>query len=89
MNRPLIIAEVGVNHNGDHKLLKKLIDKISKTGVDYIKFQAFITENLVTKKSPKADYQKKIKLSQYDMLKKYELKLRHYDLILNRCKKKN
>lgn len=88
MNRPLIIAEVGVNHNGDHKLLKKLIDKISKTGVDYIKFQAFITENLVTKKSPKADYQKKIKLSQYDMLKKYELKLRHYDLIFNRCKKK-
>ena len=87
MNRPLIIAEVGVNHNGDHKLLKKSIDKISKTGVDYIKFQAFITENLVTKKSPKADYQK-IKLSQYDMLKKYELKLRHYDLIFNRCKKK-
>ena len=88
MNRPLIIAEVGVNHNGNIDLLKKLIDKISKSGVDYIKFQAFITDKLVIKKSPKAQYQKKIHLSQYAMLKKYELKPKHYDLIFKRCKKK-
>ena len=53
-------------------MLKKLIDKISKSGVDYIKFQAFITDKLVIKKFP-AQYQK-IHLSQYAMLKKYELK---------------
>ena len=85
---PKIIAEVGVNHNGNIDLLKKLIDKISKSGVDYIKFQAFITDKLVIKKSPKAQYQKKIHLSQYAMLKKYELKPKHYDLIFKRFKKK-
>lgn len=83
-----IIAEVGVNHNGNINLLKKLIDKISNSGVDYIKFQAFITDKMVIKKSPKAQYQKKINSSQYEMLKKYELKPKHYDLIFKRCKKK-
>lgn len=85
-NKPIIIAEVGVNHNGSKKLLSQLIEKISNTGVDFIKFQAFITENIVVKKSPKANYQKKIKLSQYDMLKKYELKSDHYDFIFKKCK---
>ena len=61
---------------------------MSKTGVDFIKFQAFIADRLVIKKSPKANYQKKIKLSQYEMLKKYELKLKHYELIHKKCKKK-
>ena len=88
-NNPIIIAEVGVNHNGNLKLLNKLIDSVSKTGVNFIKFQAFITDKLVTKNSPKANYQKKIKLSQYEMLKKYELKSKHYDFIIKRCKKKN
>ncbi len=85
---PKVIAEVGVNHNGNINLLNKLIDRISKSGVDYIKFQAFKTDKLVIKKSPKAEYQKKINLSQYAMLKKYELKSKHYDLIFKRCKNK-
>ena len=59
-NNPIIIAEVGVNHNGNLKLLNKLIDSVSKTGVNFIKFQAFITDKLVTKNSPKANYQKKL-----------------------------
>ena len=60
-NNPIIIAEVGVNHNGNLKLLNKLIDSVSKTGVKFIKFQAFITDKLVTKNSPKSNY--KIKLN--------------------------
>ena len=85
---PIIIAEVGVNHNGNKKLLNQLIEKVSNTGVDFIKFQAFITENIVIKKSPKANYQKKIKSSQFNMLKKYELKPSDYDFIHQKCKKK-
>ena len=85
---PIIIAEVGVNHNGNINFVQKLIDKVSNTGVDYIKFQAFVTDKLVVKKSPKAEYQKKINLSQYEMLKKYELRTKHYDFIFKRCKKK-
>ena len=85
---PIIIAEIGVNHNGNQKTLNQLIEKVSNTGVDYIKFQAFITENIVIKKSPKANYQKKIKLSQFDMLKKYELQQEDYDFIHKKCKKK-
>ena len=83
---PIIIAEVGVNHNGSIKLLSNLIKKISKTDVDFIKFQAFIAKKTVIKKSPKAKYQRKIKLSQYDMLKKYQLKPKHFDLIYKKCK---
>ena len=85
---PIIIAEIGVNHNGNKKTLNQLIEKVSSTGVDYIKFQSFITENIVIKKSPKANYQKKIKLSQFDMLKKYELKKKDYDFIYKKCKNK-
>jgi len=87
-SNPMIIAEVGVNHNGSKKLLRQIIKKVSDTGVNYIKFQAFITENIVIKKSPKANYQKKIKSSQFNMLKKYELNLSDYDLIHKTCKKK-
>lgn len=86
INSPIIIAEVGVNHNGSIKLLSSLIKKISKTDVDFIKFQAFIASKTVIKKSPKAKYQKKIKLSQYEMLKKYQLSSKHFDLIHKKCK---
>ena len=53
-----IIAEAGVNHNGDINIAKKLIDKAVEAGVDAIKFQTFKADNLVTKEAPKADYQK-------------------------------
>ncbi|MBD1134919.1 N-acetylneuraminate synthase family protein [Pelagibacterales bacterium SAG-MED47] len=87
-SNPIIIAEVGVNHNGSKKLLRQIIKKVSNTGVNYIKFQAFITENIVIKNSPKANYQRKIKSSQFNMLKKYELNFSDYDLIHKTCKKK-
>lgn len=71
-----IITEVGVNHNGDVELAKKLIDVAKDAGADAVKFQTFKAENVVTKNAPKADYQVKnteLNESQYDMIKKLEL----------------
>lgn len=71
-----IIAEAGVNHNGDIELAKKLVDVAVESGADAIKFQTFKAENVVTKNAPKADYQVKntnSNESQYDMIKKLEL----------------
>ena len=75
-NHTYIIAEAGVNHNGDINLAYKLIDAAKECGVDCIKFQTFKTENLVTKTAKKADYQvenTKNNDSQFAMLKKLEL----------------
>ncbi|WP_050635352.1 N-acetylneuraminate synthase [Candidatus Stoquefichus sp. SB1] len=72
-----IIAEAGVNHNGDKNLAYKLIDKACEAGVDCIKFQTFKAENLVSKGTELADYQKNNLHSsdtkQIEMLKKLEL----------------
>ena len=71
-----IVAELGVNHNGNMELVKELIDKASEAGVDAIKFQKFKTESLVTKNAPKAKYQEvttDAAESQFDMLKRLEL----------------
>lgn len=77
MNKTLIIAEAGVNHNGSLELAKKLVDKAVFANADIIKFQTFRAEDLTTKNAQKAEYQKK-NLSgedtQYKMLKKLELK---------------
>jgi|TARA_B110000046_G_C13018843_1_gene410100 N,N'-diacetyllegionaminate synthase len=70
-----IIAEVGVNHNGQISLAKKLIKHAKSAGADYVKFQCYISDELVTDRANKAKYQKKFgsKESQKEMLKKYEL----------------
>ncbi|MFU0823630.1 N-acetylneuraminate synthase [Clostridium sp.] len=71
-----IIAEGGVNHNGDINLAKKMVDKAIEAGVDAIKFQTFKSEKLVTKYAAMARYQKDnmgIEDSQFSMLKKLEL----------------
>ncbi|MAW84569.1 MAG: N-acetylneuraminate synthase [Crocinitomicaceae bacterium] len=85
MKKTLIIAEAGVNHNGDIKLAEKLIDVAAQAGVDYVKFQTFKTSKLVTKKAGRANYQDtntKNNDSQFDMLKKLELSQEnHYHLI--------
>lgn len=75
-NQPVfIIAEAGVNHNGNFKLAKKLIDAAAQAGVDAVKFQTFNPKDLVTKTALRAEYQAKNmeKESQYDMLKKLML----------------
>lgn len=75
--RTIIIAEAGVNHNGNIALAKELIDVASSAGVDYVKFQTFKTEKLVSKDAKQATYQKQNLQtendSQYDMLKSLEL----------------
>jgi N-acetylneuraminate synthase len=71
-----IIAEAGVNHNGDKKLAKRLIDESVNAGADAVKFQTFHADNIVTRTAAKADYQKNTtssEESQYDMIKKLEL----------------
>ncbi|ASG66280.1 N-acetylneuraminate synthase [Idiomarina piscisalsi] len=81
----LIIAEAGVNHNGDREMARKLVKAASDAGADIVKFQTFKAQNLVTKEAQQADYQSRNigrKESQYEMLKRLELTPEmHYELI--------
>ena len=89
-NRTLIIAEIGVNHNGKIELAKKLINLASKAGADIVKLQSYITEELVTVNSRLAEYQtKKVKIkNQFQLLKKYELNEKQIKSLKNFAKKK-
>ncbi len=92
MNKVLIIAEAGVNHNGSIKIAKQLIDAAADAGVDYIKFQTFRTEKLVSKTAPKADYQIQNTgndNSQYNMLKRLELSENDHWELIDYCNKRN
>jgi N,N'-diacetyllegionaminate synthase len=85
-NKVIIIAEAGVNHNGDFENAKKLILAAATAGADYVKFQTFKADKLVSKEAKKAEYQKaNLKEdgdTQYDMLKKLEMsEAWHYELI--------
>jgi len=85
-NKVIIIAEAGVNHNGDFEIAKKLILAAANAGADYVKFQSFKADKLVSKHAQKAEYQKNnLKEggdTQYEMLKKLEMTEQwHYDLI--------
>jgi len=85
MSRVLIIAEAGVNHNGDLLLARKLIEAAADAGADYVKFQTFKAENLVTKSAQKAKYQVKNindgDNSQYQLLKNLEMPYEwHFEL---------
>ena len=76
MNKTIIIAEAGVNHNGDIETAKRLIDAAADAAVDYVKFQTFKAEKIVTNQAKRADYQNKNTKdvdTQYEMLKKLEL----------------
>lgn len=89
-NKVFIIAEAGVNHNGDLETAKQLVDVAVKSGVDAIKFQSFKAENLVTYKAPKAEYQTEttVKGSQFDMLKKLELSIDDHIELKKHCDNK-
>ncbi|MBI4287989.1 MAG: N-acetylneuraminate synthase [Chloroflexi bacterium] len=74
-----IIAEAGVNHNGDFEVAKKLVDAAFEAGANAVKFQTFSTEKLVTQTAPKPEYQKRgtpARESQFSMLKSLELPLK-------------
>jgi len=92
MNKTIIIAEAGVNHNGDIQTAKRLIDVASDAGVDYIKFQTFKAERLVSPSAQKAKYQIKNDTSnddsQLNMLKKLELSDANHKELISYCKSK-
>ena len=86
-----IIAEAGVNHNGDIKLAKKLIDVAKKTGADAVKFQTFKAENVVTETAKMAEYQRKnigSKKSQLAIIKELELDYENFIKLKKYCDRK-
>jgi N,N'-diacetyllegionaminate synthase len=86
-----IIAEVGVNHNGEVLLAKKLIDVAADSGADAVKFQTFKSEKLVSKNAVKAEYQvenTKSQESQLEMLKKLELRFEDFRELKEYCDEK-
>lgn len=91
-NQIFIIAEAGDNHNGKFDLALQLVDKAAEAGVDCVKFQTFVTENVISKFAEKADYQKQTtgeNESQYEMVKKLELSFEQFRLIQKYCQEKN
>ena len=86
-----VIAEVGVNHNGNERLAFKMIDKAKACGADIVKFQLFKTNKLIIKKSNKPLYIKKNnqlnKKTQYEILKSLELKFDCIERLSKYCKK--
>jgi N,N'-diacetyllegionaminate synthase len=90
MNKPVtIIAEAGVNHNGNIDIAREMIRVAAASGADYIKFQTFITEKLVTANAPKASYQEiqtGMEGSQFGMLKKLELDEQSHILLMDHAK---
>lgn len=88
----IIIAEAGVNHNGNLKIAKQLIDVASEAGVDYVKFQTFKAAKLVTKSAARAEYQNTNTNntdSQYEMVRKLELSEADHLELIAYCKTKN
>ena len=90
MKKLTIIAEAGVNHNGNISYAKKLIIYAKKSGADYIKFQTFKADNMVKKNTALVNYQKSKNFlkSQYELLKRLELSEKQHEVIVNFCKKK-
>ena len=91
-NKTLIIAEAGVNHNGDLDRAKQLIDAAAKAGADLVKFQTFSADRLVTRTATKAVYQTQttdITESQYEMLRRLELSSDMHQELIARCANQN
>ncbi len=86
--RCLVIAEAGVNHNGNRELAMELCDAAKNAGADVVKFQTWKTEKLITKTVRQADYQENntgVSESQFDMLKKLELSYDDFSAIKSHC----
>ena len=92
MNRVMIIAEAGVNHNGELDKALALIDFAAEAGADYVKFQTFKAEKLVNRQAKKAEYQIKNMNgesdTQFEMLKKLEVSEAWYPILIARCQEK-
>lgn len=93
MKRVIIIAEAGVNHNGDMERARELINVAAEAGVDYVKFQSFKASKLVSPEARKADYQSRNMEGgddrQFEMLKQLELSDEQHLMLIDYCRKKN
>jgi N,N'-diacetyllegionaminate synthase len=88
LTRTLIIAEAGVNHNGDLEIAKQLVHAAAIAGADLVKFQTFSAERLVTAFAPKAEYQKQTtdqRQSQFSMLRHLELTPKMHNQLIAYC----
>lgn len=88
--KTLIIAEAGVNHNGDMSLAKELIAAAAEAGADLVKFQTFIAANIISRSAPKAEYQKGAtdpQESQQEMVRKLELTRENHLELIAECQK--
>jgi N,N'-diacetyllegionaminate synthase len=91
-SRILIIAEAGVNHNGDIALAKQLVDVAADAGADLVKFQTFNADRQVTAYASKAEYQKlstDSAESQHRMLKRLELTTEMHEELISYCATRN
>lgn len=90
MKKVLIIAEAGVNHNGDINLAKKLIEQAAKAGADVVKFQTFKANSCVSVSAKRAKYQLETTAkeeSQLEMIQKLELSYESHFELMKHCKK--
>lgn len=88
--KTIIIAEAGVNHNGDPVLARKMIEVARRAGADYVKFQTAVPELVISSIAPKAEYQKETtgeEQSQLDMCRAIHLKLSEYALLAEECRR--
>jgi len=86
--RVFVIAEAGVNHNGDVGLARALVDLAAEAGADAVKFQTFSTARLVSKRAPTAEYQRRAtggERSQFSMLSALELSPAAHEALLAHC----
>ncbi|MDZ4050812.1 MAG: N-acetylneuraminate synthase [Limnobacter sp.] len=90
--KTIIIAEAGVNHNGDLEKAKQLVKAAKEAGADLVKFQTFKAASLVTKFANKAEYQQKTTgaaESQHDMVRKLELSEKDHLVLIEECRRNN
>lgn len=91
MKKTIIIAEAGVNHNGDFELARKMIDVAAAAGADYVKFQTAVPELVISRFAPKAEYQKETtgeSESQLEMCRRIHLPLDAYKELAQLCRQK-
>ncbi|MBX7051155.1 MAG: N-acetylneuraminate synthase [Flavobacteriales bacterium] len=93
MAKTIVIAEAGVNHNGDINKALEMVDVAARCGADYIKFQTFKTEKLVSPDAKRAEYQQRnmagdTSTSQFELLKKLELSEEDHRRLIDYCNQK-
>lgn len=88
-DRIIIIAEAGVNHNGDLAMAREMVKAAARAGADYVKFQTAVPELVISSIAPKAEYQKELTgdgESQLDMCRKIHLPLKDYVELKELCR---